>query len=160
MLFQRSRIDGSYELTRAFLLLNLRLANISEARCTLIRLPILHLCNIQPLIHAVAGTELRKILDHAPSNTPVPLRDLRDLIGPHDSLHVTASVHSLCFRPAADRDRKSGDHRNKHSGAAYRKDCPHSSRPNEIFGEERRTNLNQQATPADSKVTERSRCVC
>ena len=95
--------------------------------------------------------------DHAQSNTPESHRNLRDLMGPHDSLHVTASAYFLRLRPAADRACQPGNQRNRHSGAAHREHCPHPSIPNEILGEEERATLDPQAAPTNSKATERSR---
>ena len=78
--------------------------------------------------------------DNAPSDTPASHRNVRDIIGAHDSLHVPASAYSLRLRPAADRACQPGNKRNRHSREAHR--------------EEGRANIAPQTPSTYSKTTE------
>ena len=93
---------------------------------------------------------------HAPNDTPLSPRHLRDLTGSHDSLRITASACSPCLRPAADKAYQPGNQRNRHSRAAHRTYGHQPSTPNQILGEGARTHFDPEAAPTDSKATEPS----
>ena len=114
---------------------------ISESRRTLIRSPALLMHEIH-FVDTCSGRYWNaEDLGHAPIDMPASHRNLRDLIGPHDSLHLAASAYSLRLSPATDRVCQPGNQRNRHSRAAHREYCP------------------PQVAPTDSKATEPSHCV-
>jgi hypothetical protein len=93
---------------------------------------------------------------HAPSNTPASHRNVRDFSRPHGSLRVPASAYSLRLCPELDRAYQPGQQCNRHLRTTHREQSRRPSKLNEIFGTERRANVNPQAAPTDSKAAEPS----